>query len=792
MRAIGPVLLAVLTFAVATLWVRDRWAVCGIEVLVFLPVAWCLARVIHRREPVIAGFIPAALLGVCICGAVQVAAHTTVVRAETADTVLYWLAAACFSWLGMQVCAQLEMRTRFLKAAVAIGSTVCLVGVIQLFTSEGRVFWIFPSGFGDGVIGPFVSRNNYAAFVELLVPVALVLSFKDRRWSKAYLVLAAALVASVIAAGSRAGAAIVTAETAVAFTWQMRSGRTRFNRRWILFAVVLTGFVAIAGHQFLWERFSSDRDPLQFRREFVESSIAMLRARPVRGFGLGTWPWAYRQYALIDTGLIVNHAHNEWVQWGAEGGLPVLLLMLGLLALCIRGAIRSVWGLGIVAVFVHSLVDYPFMRLGLAAWVFTFAGALAAYNRDRDRLERGYSGRPVLPGPVLRVLAAACLPVLAFAVWNAARTAWADRLFRQATPETIARAVQLRPDRAEYRFAQAQSDREHAIQHLKAALSINPYLTEAAIPLASQLEWRGDAAGAEATLLDLARRDRQYAPALALSNFYFRSCKFDAFWQWARTAATVAPGGMAPLFDLCFAVTSDASLVTSRVVDGRRSVEREYLQFLIARGQFGAARRAALRLAVNADTGDRDPLLEYVDASIGAARFEDAATVWNELCSRRLLPYAPVSGGTLVNGDFARTVLNRGFDWQMGAPGCATVALTRSGGSALELFLTGNRPDTCEIYRQFLYLRPGTERVLRFQYRTLDLPDRTGLRWSIGTQEGAELLASSQWTDGEWRWAPARASGRLCLSYRRDSGSTRREGILFLRQVRLEPDTATP
>jgi len=792
MRGIGPILLAVLTLAVSTLWVRDRWAVCGIEALIFLCAAWCFARVILRREPMIAGLIPTALLGVGICGAVQVAARTTVVESETTDAVLYWLAAACFSWLGMQVCAQLEMRTRFLKLAVAIGSTVCLLGVIQLFTSEGRVFWLFPSGYSDGVIGPFVSRNNFAAFVELLVPVALVLSFKDRRLSKVYLLVAAALVASVIAAGSRAGATIVITETVVAFVWQFRSTPTHCNRRWLLFAVALTVFVLIAGHQFLWERFSSDRDPLQLRREFVESSLAMLRAQPVHGFGLGTWPWAYRQYALIDTGLTVNHAHNEWLQWGVEGGLPVLLLMLGVMAVCVRGAIRSVWGLGIVAVFIHSLVDYPFMRLGLAAWIFTFAGALAAYNRDRDRLERGCTGRPAFAGSGWRILAAACLPVLAFAVWSAGKTAWADLLFREATPDSIARAARLRPDRAEYRFAQAQSDREHAVQHLRAAMSINPYLTEAAILLASQLEWRGDEAGAEATLLELSRRDRQYAPSLALSNFYFRSGKFDAFWRWARTAASVAPGGMSPLFDLSFAITEDPSVVASRLVDGRRSMEREYLHFLLARRQFGASQAAALRLSVNADAEDRESLLQYVDVNIGANRFEEAAKVWNQLCSRRLLPYAPISGGRLVNGNFAQPILNRGFDWQTGTAGCATAAQTTAGGSALELFLTGNRPDNCEIYRQFVYLLPGREHVLHFQYRTLDLPEPTGLRWSIGTRESQEFRASTEWTDAEWRWPSTQDSGRLSLFYRRDSGSTRREGILLLRQVLLDADNPAP
>ena len=78
-----------------------------------------------------------------------------------------------------------------------------LLGLIQLFTSAGRVFWLFPSGYDTEVIGPFVSRNNYAAFVELLLPLALVFSYQDRPNSKAYLVLAAALVASVVASGSR-------------------------------------------------------------------------------------------------------------------------------------------------------------------------------------------------------------------------------------------------------------------------------------------------------------------------------------------------------------------------------------------------------------------------------------------------------------------------------------------------------------------------------------------------------------------------------------------------------------
>jgi hypothetical protein len=41
-------------------------------------------------------------------------------------------------------------------------------------------------------------------------------------------------------------------------------------------------------------------------------------------------------------------------------------------------ALRSLWGIGIVTVFVHSLVDFPLQAPALEFWVFAFLGALAA------------------------------------------------------------------------------------------------------------------------------------------------------------------------------------------------------------------------------------------------------------------------------------------------------------------------------------------------------------------------------------------------------------------------------
>jgi O-antigen ligase len=103
----------------------------------------------------------------------------------------------------------------------------------------------------------------------------------------------------------------------------------------------------------------------------------MIQDRPVTGFGLGAWSGAYPGYALYDDGLFVNQAHNDWAQWAAEGGIPFLLMMIAIFGLSVRPALRRVWGVGVLFVFIHCLVDYPFQqRPALAAFFFALLGVM--------------------------------------------------------------------------------------------------------------------------------------------------------------------------------------------------------------------------------------------------------------------------------------------------------------------------------------------------------------------------------------------------------------------------------
>jgi O-antigen ligase len=136
--------------------------------------------------------------------------------------------------------------------------------------------------------------------------------------------------------------------------------------------------VGVVGWQNILQRFQ-ESSPYALRANLVRSSIAMARDRPWRGFGLGSWSAVYPAYALFDDGDFVNQAHNDWIQWLDEGGVPFLILLIAIVVLLVRPAFRSLWGLGLITVFIHALVDYPFQqRPALAAFFFAMAGALAA------------------------------------------------------------------------------------------------------------------------------------------------------------------------------------------------------------------------------------------------------------------------------------------------------------------------------------------------------------------------------------------------------------------------------
>jgi hypothetical protein len=364
------------------MWVPARWALSVFEVAMLAMASAVIIRSINPKHRIVLRPVSLLLAAAAAWGVVQILAHRSVYELKTWESALGWTVNVTAFSLAAAYTSNMERREGFLRVILIFAFALSLVATFTALTSPpGLVFWKFDLSTGVPTLGPFVYRNQYAAFVEAVLPLAIVRALLDRgRWL-GYTAVAAVLFASVVAGGSRAGSILCLCEIVgtplLVFASKLISGRTL--ARWLggsMAAIVL--MTAVAGWETIWNRLQ-EPNPYSLRADLARSSVEMVRDRPLMGFGLGTWSTAYPAYAHFDDGNFVNQAHNDWVQWAAEGGVPFLSIMLAVVALSGRPALRSLWGTGILAVFVHCLVDYPMQqRPALAAFFFAMLGAAHA------------------------------------------------------------------------------------------------------------------------------------------------------------------------------------------------------------------------------------------------------------------------------------------------------------------------------------------------------------------------------------------------------------------------------
>jgi O-antigen ligase len=358
-------LTALLFTGILTLWVPSRWAVSLYQAGAFaLAIVWA-ARYAIRPYRLRNSVLILPLMLMALWGLAQLALGQTVYGWETRNEVLKWTTNLVLFLAALQVFAEPAPRDRFLRHVLYFGTALAVVASLQAYSLSGRAFWLFPAA-SPLVLGPFVYHNQYAGFIELILPIAVVRALQDRRRMLLWASIGAILYASVIASASRAGAALATAEVVTVILIFRRSVRA-------LALATLAGlsilFTVIAGWDLLSTRLHLD-ESFAVRRDFLSASLAMIRDHPWMGSGLGAWSTVYPGYAVHDNGLFANQAHCDWAQWTAEGGVPFLLCMLSIAAIGIRRASRAPWALGVVAVFLHSLVDYPLQRPALAGFFF--------------------------------------------------------------------------------------------------------------------------------------------------------------------------------------------------------------------------------------------------------------------------------------------------------------------------------------------------------------------------------------------------------------------------------------
>jgi len=334
--------------------------------------------------------------------------------------------------LAVQVRREDHRRLAFLVIAAAFANAIW--AIVQSVSGYAPwTYWFAVTSY-DTVTGLFSNRNHMAALQVASVPL-LALVAARARGQRAGIVrvacggLAVLAVMTALATGSRAGTGLsVLAIAASWLVWQGRPQVTEARRRgmvigkWVPYAIagfaaaMLAAFGVLLSQSSGFERIlGTGSGAVEEYRFLVWGSIAEFLPQYLPfGSGAGSFVEIFKIHepdAMLGTSYW-NHAHNDWLEWTLEGGIPALVLMLAAIlgwaghAIALlrerrTGRFEIQIGLASAAILfvlgLWSLVDYP-LRVpalaGLAALCSVWM-ALSASSRGEGA---GFGGGAAASG----------------------------------------------------------------------------------------------------------------------------------------------------------------------------------------------------------------------------------------------------------------------------------------------------------------------------------------------------------------------------------------------------------
>lgn len=282
-------------------------------------------------------------------------------------------------FLAAQVFRSSDDWRTFVWFIMGLGFLVSIFGILQQLTFNGKLYWFREMRYGGIPFGPYVNRNHFAGFVELVFPVALVPlvlgKVRKERWVVVG-IFGLLPIGALFLSASRGGAisfAVQLGVLVLVMLLRRTGGKHALAGGVILLLAVL--LVSWLGVRQLLDRFSTLQSlevTTGKRASMRQDTGRIFLDHPWTGTGLGTIQTVFPAYETLYDGKVVNHAHNDYLEAMAETGVAGtaccawflgVLLYLSLRQLLQRdkpfAAALHLSGLvGCVGILVHSFVDF--------------------------------------------------------------------------------------------------------------------------------------------------------------------------------------------------------------------------------------------------------------------------------------------------------------------------------------------------------------------------------------------------------------------------------------------------
>jgi O-antigen ligase len=251
-------------------------------------------------------------------------ASTYITRMElnllVADCIILFLAAQVFRTSD-------DWRT-FVWFIMGFGFLVAIFGILQQLTFNGKLYWFREMRYGGIPFGPYVNRNHFAAFAELVIPISLVPlvlgKVRKERW---YVVGIFGLlpIGALFLSASRGGVVSFGAQLGV-LVLMMVLRRTGGKHVLAGGLILLLAFLLVSwlGVRQILDRFSSMQSlevTAGKRASMRQDTWRIFLDHPWTGTGLGTIQTVFPAYETLYDGKVVNHSHNDYLEALAETGV---------------------------------------------------------------------------------------------------------------------------------------------------------------------------------------------------------------------------------------------------------------------------------------------------------------------------------------------------------------------------------------------------------------------------------------------------------------------------------------
>src|SRR5271169_4455412 len=164
-----------LAFAVLSFGAVEEWSQAVLEVgAAFLLVAWAIQQYRRKSEQlsIPSEFLPLFIFALVVV--VQLVFHLTASRYYTRMELQLLITYLIVVFLMSQAFTRKGHWRDFVWFLMTLGFFVSLFGILQNLTFNGKLYWFRVMRFGGMPFGPYVNRDHFAGFAEIMIPVALV------------------------------------------------------------------------------------------------------------------------------------------------------------------------------------------------------------------------------------------------------------------------------------------------------------------------------------------------------------------------------------------------------------------------------------------------------------------------------------------------------------------------------------------------------------------------------------------------------------------------------------------